>query len=156
MIYQLYLHQQTTFRMEKLDEILFYTLEKSIKVYRKFAQNQILKQGYDITIDQWLVLKTLQENEQLPQNQIAELVFKDYASITRIIELLVQKQYIHRKMNVMDRRKFELEITEKGNKMIEDIYPIVMENRKQALSGLGDDEVKQLKELLEKLIINCQ
>lgn len=142
--------------MEKLDEILFYTLEKSIKVYRKFAQNQILKQGYDITIDQWLVLKTLQENEQLPQNQIAELVFKDYASITRIIELLVQKQYIHRKMNVTDRRKFELEITEKGNKMIEDIYPIVMENRKQALSGLGDDEVKQLKELLEKLIINCQ
>lgn len=142
--------------MEKLDEILFYTLEKSIKVYRKFAQNQILKEGYDITIDQWLVLKTLQENDQLPQNQIAELVFKDYASITRIIELLVQKEYIRRKINATDRRKFELEITEKGNKMIEDIYPIVMENRKQALSGLAEGEVKQLKELLEKLIINCQ
>lgn len=142
--------------MEKLDEILFYTLEKSIKVYRKFAQNQILKEGYDITIDQWLVLKTLQENDWLPQNQIAELVFKDYASITRIIELLVQKEYIRRKINATDRRKFELEITEKGNKMIEDIYPIVMENRKQALSGLAEIEVKQLKELLESLIINCQ
>ena len=77
--------------MEKLDEIIFYTLEKSIKTYRKFAQQQLLKNGYDITIDQWLVLKTLQENQQLSQNQIAELVFKDFASITRIIELLVKK-----------------------------------------------------------------
>lgn len=142
--------------MEKLDEVLFYTLEKSIKIYRKFAQSQILKNGYDITIDQWLVLKTLQENKHLSQNQISELVFKDFASTTRIIELLVQKQYIHRKINTTDRRKFELEITEKGNKIIEDIYPIVIENRKQALKNLTSEEVNNLKDYLEKLIINCK
>jgi MarR family transcriptional regulator, transcriptional regulator for hemolysin len=142
--------------MEKLDEILFYTLEKSIKVYRKFAQNQILKNGYDITIDQWLVLKTLQENKHLSQNQIAELVFKDFASITRIIELLVQKQYVFRKINITDRRKFELEITKKGNKTIEKIYPIVIENRKQALAGLKNTEINTMKVQLEKIIINCK
>jgi MarR family transcriptional regulator, transcriptional regulator for hemolysin len=141
--------------MEKLDEILFYTLEKSIKVYRKFAQNQILKNGYDITIDQWLVLKTLQENQHLSQNQIAELVFKDFASITRIIELLVKKNYIQRKINTNDRRKFELEITAEGNQMIENIYPIVIENRKQALTDLTIEEINNLKAQLEKLIINC-
>ncbi|MCU0437397.1 MAG: MarR family transcriptional regulator [Raineya sp.] len=142
--------------MEKLDEILFYTLEKSMKVYRKFAQNQIDKNGYDITIDQWLVLKTLQENKSLSQNQIAELVFKDIASVTRIIELLVQKQYINREINTTDRRKFELNITEKGNKIIEDIYPIVIENRKQALTGLTTEEINTLKTQLEKLILNCK
>jgi MarR family transcriptional regulator for hemolysin len=142
--------------MEKLEEVLFYTLEKSIKVYRKFAQSQILKNGYDITIDQWLVLKTLQENKHLSQNQISELVFKDFASTTRIIELLVQKQYINRKINSTDRRKFELEITEKGEKIIEAIYPIVVENRKQALKSLTIEEVNQLKVQLEKLIINCK
>lgn len=142
--------------MEKLDEVLFYTLEKSIKVYRKFAQNQILNKGYDITIDQWLVLKTLHENQQLSQNEIAELVFKDFASITRIIELLVQKQYINRKINTTDRRKFELEITEKGNQIIEAIYPIVIENRKQALTDLTSTEVNNLKVQLEKIINNCK
>lgn len=142
--------------MEKLDEILFYTLEKSIKVYRKFAQNQIHKGGYDITIDQWLVLKTLQENNQLSQNQIAELVFKDFASITRIIELLVKKNYVQRKINANDRRKFELKITKEGNKIIENIYPIVFENRKQALKGLTKKEISNLKAQLEKLIANCK
>jgi DNA-binding MarR family transcriptional regulator len=142
--------------MEKLDKILFYTLEKSIKVYRKFAQNRILKSGYDITIDQWLVLKTLHENKSISQNEIAELVFKDFASITRIIEILVQKAYITRKINTTDRRKFVLEITENGNKIIEKIYPIVIENRKQALTDLSIDEINNLKIQLEKIITNCK
>lgn len=142
--------------MEKIDEIIFYTLEKSIKVYRKYAQNQILKNGYDITIDQWLVLKTMQENKNLSQNQIAELVFKDFASITRIIELLVKKKYIQRTIDNNDRRKFVLDITEEGNKIIGKIYPIVAENRKKALTDLNLEEINNLKTQLDKIINNCK
>ncbi len=141
--------------MEKIDEIIFYTLEKSIKVYRKYAQNQILKNGYDITIDQWLVLKTMQENKKLSQNQIAERVFKDFASITRIIELLVKKKYIQRTIDNNDRRRFVLDITEEGNKIIEKIYPIVAENRKKALTDLNLEEINNLKTQLDKIINNC-
>lgn len=142
--------------MEKIDEILFYTLEKSIKVYRKFAQSQITNKGFDITIDQWLILKTLQENKQLSQNQIAELVFKDVASLTRILELLVKKNFVKRKISVTDRRKFDLVITETGNLMIKNIYPIIIENRKQALKGLNKENIIKLKSLLEKMISNCK
>lgn len=140
--------------MEKLDEIIFYTLEKSFKTYRKFAQQQLLKNGYDITIDQWLVLKTLQENQQLSQNQIAELVFKDFASLTRIIELLVQKKYVKRDVNQNDRRKFELTITDKGNEIIKAIYPIVTNYRKRALEGLTTEQITQMKKNLEQIIAN--
>lgn len=142
--------------MEKIDEILFYTLEKSIKVYRKFAQSQITNKGFDITIDQWLILKTLQENKQLSQNQIAELVFKDVASLTRILELLVKKKLVKRKISTTDRRKFELEITEKGNAMIKNIYPIIIENRKQALKDFSKENIIILKSQLEKMILNCK
>ncbi|MBL7726753.1 MAG: MarR family transcriptional regulator [Dinghuibacter sp.] len=142
--------------METLSEVLFYTLEKTSKAYRKFAQAQIIKNGYDITIDQWLVLKTLQENQNIAQNQLAELVFKDFASITRIIELLTQKGFVQRKINTTDRRKFVLEITKKGYKTIENIYPIVVEYRKQALNNLTKGEINNLKAQLEKIILNCK
>jgi MarR family transcriptional regulator, transcriptional regulator for hemolysin len=142
--------------MEKIDEILFYTLEKSIKVYRKFALSQITNKGFNITIDQWLILKTLQENKQLSQNQIAELVYKDVASLTRILELLVKKNFVKRKISVTDRRKFDLVITETGNLMIKNIYPIIIENRKQALKGLNKENITKLKSLLEKMISNCK
>lgn len=142
--------------MEKLDEIFFYTLEKSIKVYRKYAQSQILKNNFEITIDQWLVLKTLQENKDLSQNQIAELVFKDFASVTRIIELLVKKKLIHRKIDSNDRRKFNLEITKEGNEIIEKIFPIVLNNRKKALTDISINEINNIKIQLEKIITNCK
>lgn len=141
--------------METLNDILFYNLEKSIKMYRKYAQKQLTKAGFEITIDQWLVLKTIQENKNISQNQIAEMVFKDFASITRIIELLVKKKFVTRKIDTNDRRKFVLDITNNGNKIIEDIYPIVIENRKQALTGFNEQEINSLRNQLEKLIFNC-
>lgn len=141
--------------METLNDILFYNLEKSIKMYRKYAQKQLTKAGFEITIDQWLVLKTIQENKNISQNQIAEIVFKDFASITRIIELLVKKKFVTRKIDTNDRRKFVLDITNNGNKIIEDIYPIVIENRKQALTGFNEQEINSLRKQLEKLIFNC-
>jgi DNA-binding MarR family transcriptional regulator len=84
------------------------------------------------------------------------LVFKDIASITRIIEILVNKKLIDRKIDTNDRRKFNLEITENGNKIIEKIYPIVIENRKQALTDLSIEEINNLKSQLEKIITNCK
>ena len=140
---------------EKVSEVIFYTLEKSIKAYRRFAQQEISKQGYDLTIDQWLVLRSLQENKQLSQKQIAEVLFKDFASITRIIEILVQKEYVVRRISTGDRRTFELEITDAGDKIIEAIYPIVIKNRKQALKNISPDDVQHLKTQLETLITNC-
>lgn len=142
--------------MENINAVLFYTLEKSIKVYRKYAQTQIANAGFDITIDQWLVLKSLQENSHLSQNEIADLVFKDMASITRIIELLVKKELVERHINKSDRRKFELKITKNGKKMIELISPIVKNNRKQALKGITKLEQNNLISRLEILINNCK
>lgn len=142
--------------MENLNEVIFYTIEKAIKMYRKLAQSQITQNGYNITIDQCLVLKTLQENKSMQQNQIAEFLSKDIASITRIIELLVKKKYVVRKINDGDRRKFELKITNEGNQILKDLYPIVVEYRKKALKGLTINNVNFLKENLDRIINNCK
>lgn len=155
MIYQLYLHQILPIGMLKLEEVIFYSLEKAIKVYRKFAQKQLTANGFNITIDQWLILKSLHENQELSQSDIAELVFKDMASVTRIIELLVQKSYIQRHINDADRRKFHLTITQNGISLIDQIALVINNNRKQALNGFKTSEIKNLKQQLERIIKNC-
>jgi DNA-binding MarR family transcriptional regulator len=142
--------------MENIEETLFYRLEKAIKAYRQFAQKQITDSSFDITIDQWLVLKTIKEDETLTQRQIAEIVFKDYASITRIIELLVKKQYLNRNPHSEDRRRFDLSITEKGDETIKSIYPIVIQNRKQALKYFSSNDIKSFESCLDCFIDNCK
>ncbi|HAZ02810.1 MAG: hypothetical protein A2W90_18925 [Bacteroidetes bacterium GWF2_42_66] len=141
---------------EPVTEVVFYTIEEAIKTYRKFAQKRIYGQGLDITIDQWLVLKSLESSKNIPQNQLAELTFKDVASVTRIIDLLVKKEYLIRSMHSDDRRRFALEITEKGREMIGKVSLIVSENRSIALNGLGNDCVSQLQASLKQIIENCK
>jgi len=141
--------------MEKLDQIVFYTLEKSIKSYRQFAQKSIEKKGLDITIDQWLVLKTIENNAGMTQQQIAIHVFKDYASITRIIEILVTKKFLDRDFHSVDRRRFDLSITKLGLEILKRLSPIIESNRKQALNGITKAEIEILKKALNKITENC-
>lgn len=140
---------------EKLSSIIFYALEKSIKSYRQFAQNRIKEAGFDITIDQWMVLKTLSENSEVTQQQIGALVFKDYASITRIIELLVQKHYIARSSHKEDRRRFYLVITAKGKKILQQLQPVISKNRSIALKGISEKEIYNLRAYLDAITSNC-
>lgn len=141
--------------MEKLNDIIFYSLEKSIKAYRKFAQKNILKAGFDITIDQWLVMKTIQEDPSISQKDIATKTFKDIASITRIIELLVKKGYLIRNFNLQDRRRFELSLTDVGRDIILKLQSYILVNRNQALKNISDEELLNLQSILSKLTSNC-
>lgn len=142
--------------MENLHNILFYSLEKSIKTYRQFAQRQLVQQGFDITIDQWLVLKALNDNTGQTQQQIAESVFKDYASVTRMIDLLVEKQYLVRTQHANDRRRFSLKLTEKAISLLEAMQPVIEKNRSIALTGISPQQASQFQDVLNLIINNCQ
>lgn len=135
---------------------VLYSIEQTIKEYRKISQKNISKIVSDITVDQCLVLLILNKHTEYSQKEIASLIFKDNASITRIIELMVKKEYLTRKINELDRRKFNLEITEKGKTTIELLAPVIELNRRTALNGLSTTEIEQLDKILDKIISNCK
>jgi len=141
--------------LQKLNETIFYVLEKSIKTYRQLAQRNISDAGHDITIDQWLVLKSLYDEPDITQKQIATMVFKDYASVTRMIELLVKKGFIKRAMHPTDRRRFLLSVTKTGEKLIKQPEETIKSNRAKALKGISKKDIEQLNRTLNKIISNC-
>jgi MarR family transcriptional regulator for hemolysin len=142
--------------MESLQDILFYSLENAIKAYRQFAQRQITSQGFNITVDQWLVLKTIQENPEQTQQQVAEKVFKDVASLTRIIELLVVKGFLARAPHDSDRRRFKVTLTTAARDLLAGIQPVIEHNRSVALQGFSVAQLEQLRHLLAAIIHNCK
>jgi DNA-binding MarR family transcriptional regulator len=142
--------------LEKLKDTIFYSLDKAIRTYRQFAQRNLRDQIDDITIDQWLILKTLHEHPEISQKELADQVFKDYGSITRIIDLLVQKAYLSRKPHPEDRRRFKLELTDQALDLLDPLIGIVKNNRQTALIGVSQQEIIALNKTLEKIIENCQ
>ncbi|MCJ8211201.1 MarR family transcriptional regulator [Mucilaginibacter sp. RS28] len=142
--------------MEKLDDILFYQLDKAIRTYRQFAQHRIMSAGFELTIDQWLVLQAIVDDPNRNQQEVAEAAFKDFASVTRIIELLVKKGFLNRSIHPDDRRRFLLTPTEKTDRELANIRSITMQNRKTALKGIPEADFDCLHQCLNQIINNCK
>ena len=141
--------------MEKLEGIIFYSIDRAIRSYRQYAQHQIKKHGFTITIDQWLVIKCLIENPDITQVELSERVFKDNASVTRIISLLVKAKYIRRRTSKTDRRRSHLTVTELGMETIEAVDKLVVKNRSNALKGLDPADIVAAKRVMDAISANC-
>jgi MarR family transcriptional regulator, transcriptional regulator for hemolysin len=139
----------------RLQDVLFYSLESAIKAYRRFAQARLSAAGIDITIDQWLVLKTIHESADVTLQQVGTAVFKDFASVTRIVQLLERKGLLRRKPHPNDRRRSELALTSAGESVIRTVEPIAQAYRRQALDGVDAEEVARLRVVLRRITENC-
>ena len=139
----------------RLQDVLFYSLEAAIKAYRRFAQARLSAAGIDITIDQWLVLKTIHESADITLQQVGAAVFKDFASVTRIVQLLERKGLLRRKPHPNDGRRSELVLTSAGESVIRTVEPIAQANRRQALEGIDAEEVARLRAVLKRITENC-
>ncbi|MCJ8290398.1 MAG: winged helix DNA-binding protein [Crocinitomicaceae bacterium] len=109
----------------------------------------------DITVDQALVLQLINE-EKLTQTEIADLIFKDYASMSRIIALMIKKDFLLKETDKNDGRVSILKITKKGESALKQLVPIINQNRKTALEGLTSEELENLKKMLNKITQNSK
>jgi MarR family transcriptional regulator, transcriptional regulator for hemolysin len=141
--------------MENLDEVIFYKIEKTIKSYRQLAQQKLRQAGLHITVDQWLTLNLLHESPGNSQKELAEKVFKDKASITRIITLLVKAGYLQRDEHASDQRRSSLWITSAGDVLLKKAARIVRGYRATALNGIPVRDLGVASRTLESITRNC-
>jgi len=137
-------------------DTVFHTIESTIKEYRKFSQKNISNKISDITIDQGMILLYLNKYPELTQKEIARLVFKDNASLTRMINLMVKKKYLKRSMNNQDRRRYNIEITSKGKEILMKLSLIISDNRNKSLKRITQKELQQLETILNKIKFNLK
>lgn len=137
-------------------ETIFYLLEKSMKRYRKLVQKRITEAKYDISVNQVILLSNLREKPKSSQVELAELIFKDFASVTRMVDLLVKKGYLNRVESSIDRRKKDLLLTPKCIVMLDNLIPVIKEYRKTALQNLTKNDIQIVRSFLKQLIANCE
>lgn len=138
-----------------LSNVIFYSIDKAIRQYRKLAQANIDRAGIAITVDQWLVLQVIREKDDVTQMEIAERVFKDQASVARIIRLLINHGLLTAEALPGDGRRSRLRVTAAGEKTLAAVEPIVLNNRQIALQGISENDLTILRQLLDRISANC-
>ena len=113
--------------------------------------NEILK-PYDLSSEQYNVLRILRGQKGCPANMflIQERMIAKNSNTTRLIDKLLLKGLVTREVCPENRRKIEVQITEKGLDLLDELDPKVLENEKIFSDNLSNEEIKLLNTLLEK------
>ena len=131
-----------------------FLLDRTAKRVKQYAQQRFKELGFNVTVDQWIVLKHLHEHEEMKQNELAELLFKDNPTLTRIIDLLCDKGLTVRNIHPQDRRSFVVSLTREGVRKVQQMSPKVKDIRLKAWEGLSERDFNQFKKVLNSIYNN--
>ncbi|MFC4557446.1 MarR family winged helix-turn-helix transcriptional regulator [Virgibacillus kekensis] len=127
----------------------------SVRLSKKLTRivNYYLK-SFNLTTEQWSVLRTLNETGQVTQKTLSERADKDQATLTKILDLLEKHDYVERIRNPEDRRSFLVTNTEKGVSLAEEVAPYLEEIYEKITAQIRDSELAVYQEVLRSLESN--
>lgn len=106
--------------------------------------------GRGLTVDQWRALDILADGEGHVMSEIAATLVVPGATLTKIMDKLVDAALMYRLVDDRDRRRVLAFISDKGNKLHADIKPRVADAEAESIAHLGEDR-QILLELLTRL-----
>ena len=120
---------------------------------KKFVQNSH-DSGLDISMDQWIVLGPIWENEVLSHKEISEYCLKDKTSVTKIIDTLEKKNLVVRVSDQLDHRVKRVVLSNKGKELFLQAIPIMELTRDQLREGITEQDIESLRSVLTKIYNN--
>lgn len=122
------------------------------QLLRKRMQHRIQSLGYKITIEQLGLLEMLKVHGYLNMSELAKLMIKENAGITRMVDILEREGLVQRKPSANDRRVWEIHITIKGGEIFDSIIPEIIDELKAATSCISKDEYMETLRIVKKII----
>lgn len=140
-------------RTEKNDEELslklFVVLSRAIESVRKQVVKDI--KSYQLNLTEFGVMEFLYHKGEQPIQLIGKKVLLASSSITYVVDKLEEKGYLERIACPNDRRVIYGRLTEKGEKLMEEIFPQHKKAMAMIFSSLSKNEKEQAIELLKKI-----
>lgn len=128
---------------------LFVIMSRSFQSVQKRVIEDISRYGLNQT--EFAVLELLYNKGSQPIQKIGKKILLASSSMTYVIDKLEKKQLIERKACSEDRRVTYAHITDKGNKVMNDIFPQHAKALNNIFGSLSIEEKKSLIKQLKKV-----
>lgn len=106
---------------------------------------------HDITEQQWRILRTLLEVDEIETSDLAHKVCLLPSSLSRILRSLGERQLIRRRVPAQDLRRVVISISDEGRRLIDTVAPAALPEYEEILRLYGRERTELLKLLLRQL-----
>lgn len=134
-----------------IEDVILFQIDRTSKVSKIYSQKEFDRKNLGITVDQWVLLKIIDELQPISQRGLADKSRRDPASITRTLDILEKKAFLRRASIPGNRRQYHIKLTDYGNDFVKENMKMINEHRKISIKGLSQKDLEGLKSMLVKI-----
>lgn len=134
-----------------LDKYLPYRLSRLSSTVSSAVAREYARQ-FGLSIPEWRVIAILGRSPGLSAVEVAEQTFLDKVAVSRAVTKLIKSGRIDRQFADADRRRSILNLSEEGKQVHDGVAEVALQFERQLIEGLEGDEVRQLQQVMDKLL----
>ncbi len=138
-------------KKDEIEALIAFQIDKTNKLAKLSSQRVFDNAGLGITVDQWVLLKIIEESEQISQKELADKSLRDPASITRTLDILSKNGFIIREQIPENRRQYNIILTPIGKKFVSKHIKLVKKLRGNMIAGFTKNELVLLTSMLDRI-----
>jgi DNA-binding MarR family transcriptional regulator len=132
-------------------------LKKSVGLLIRLAQIGMFEayfaglSGREIRPGEFSVLAAINQNPGVRQGALADALKIKWSNMAKMIRSLEDRRLVRRQASSGDRRAIDLTLTSAGERLVEEMLPLVLANERRATPTLSETEYRTLHCLLLKM-----
>jgi DNA-binding MarR family transcriptional regulator len=134
-----------------LHESLGYLTYQASGVIRKYIGRELARRRFPIKAEQFAALVYVWDEDGEPQRVLAEKLYRDKTTVTRLVTELESMGLIRRVPGQEDGREKRLFLTERGRKLMAQVTELVQEILMVAQKGVDPRDIKICKDVLRRI-----
>ncbi|NTV69459.1 MAG: homoprotocatechuate degradation operon regulator HpaR [Azonexaceae bacterium] len=107
---------------------------------------------FGLTEQQWRILRTLSETEQLEPREICEICHILSPSMTGVLSRMEEMNLVTRERMPEDQRRVIVRLTPKSEQLVSELGPLIVEQYKVIEKAFGAELIKELYEVMDRVI----
>lgn len=136
--------------MEDVRELVTY-LSRAERGYTKLLNRAFIKAGYDLSREQYELLRVLWVEDHVNQQTISLRLQKDKYNVTKLLNTLTKRGFVERKMCQEDKRNNFVVLTDKGVQVQQTLNKIEEQIHVDLTFAIASEEIKSGVWVLKKL-----
>lgn len=105
-----------------------------------------------ITPVQWGILTIVSESSNISHIELSEQLGLDRSTVANVVQRLTRKGLLEIEVSSSDRRRKEVNITDKGLEIIDKVFVSTKRSQRKLLKPLSEEEQEKFVELLTRLV----
>ena len=121
---------------------------------KQFIAAKLRQENVPLTPEQFLLIDLLWNQGSMSQQQLADQMHKDKNSVTKLVDAIERKGFVHRQQNASARRSNTLVLTEKAHELRDHAKQKGISILDEMLEDISETELRAFLSTLNKLNVN--